>query len=183
MGGLAARFFGVVGVRDARARQRPGTIHDRAAPETDEACRLGPLMNRDGPRAADRSAPDLVTVVAGVIERDGAILITRRPPGAHLAGFWEFPGGKPHPGERLEDALCREIAEELGAEVSVGERLETVEWEYPDKAVRLIFFRCGVRGEPRPLEGQEMAWVAPTDLARYEFPPADRVLLERLRRG
>jgi 8-oxo-dGTP diphosphatase len=127
--------------------------------------------------------PDPVTVVAGVIERDGKILITRRRAGTHLAGLWEFPGGKPNPGERLDDALRREIAEELGAEVSVGPTLETVEWRYPDKAVRLIFFRCGIHGEPRPLEGQEMAWVAPGDLARYEFPAADAVLLERLSRG
>jgi 8-oxo-dGTP diphosphatase len=127
--------------------------------------------------------PDPVTVVAGVIERDGKILITRRRAGTHLAGLWEFPGGKPDPGERLDDALRREIAEELGAEVSVGPTLETVEWRYPDKAVRLIFFRCRIHGEPRPLEGQEMAWVAPGDLVRYEFPAADAVLLERLTRG
>jgi len=126
---------------------------------------------------------DPVTVVAGVIERDGKILITRRLAGTHLAGLWEFPGGKPEPGERLDDALRREIAEELGAEVSVGPPLETVEWQYPDKAVRLIFFRCGIRGEPQPLEGQEIAWVAPRDLAGYEFPAADAVLLERLSRA
>jgi len=129
------------------------------------------------------SVPDPVTVVAGVIERDGKILITRRRAGTHLAGLWEFPGGKPEPGEALDDALRREIVEELGAEVDVGSPLQTVDWQYPDKAVRLIFFRCGLRGEPRPLEGQEMAWVAPADLARYEFPAADAVLLERLRRG
>ena len=126
---------------------------------------------------------DVTEVVAAVIERDGKILITRRPIGAHLAGLWEFPGGKPRPGETFEEALRREINEELGAVLSVGERIETVEWQYPDKRVRLVFFRCGIHGEPRPLEGQEMAWVAPADLARYEFPPADRVLLERLSRG
>ena len=140
-------------------------------------------MNRAGEPAAGQPAPDPITVVAGVIERHGAILITRRPPGAHLAGFWEFPGGKARPGERLEDALSREIVEELGAQISVGERLDTVVWEYPDRIVRLVFFRCGIRGEPRPLEGQEMAWVAPAELLRYEFPPADRILLDRLSRG
>jgi mutator protein MutT len=124
-----------------------------------------------------------VLVVAGIIERDGRILITRRPAAAHLAGLWEFPGGKPEPGESLEAALAREIREELGAEVSVGEAIETVDWEYPDKRIRLVFFRCRVEGEPRPLEGQEMAWVVPADLGRYEFPAADVLLIERLNRG
>jgi 8-oxo-dGTP diphosphatase len=123
---------------------------------------------------------DRITVVAGVIERDGKILITRRRAGTHLAGLWEFPGGKPESGETLDEALRREIAEELGADVSVGPPLETIDWQYPDKSVRLIFFRCGIRGEPHPLEGQEMAWVAPADLRRYEFPPADAALLDRL---
>ena len=125
---------------------------------------------------------EAIEVVAAVIERDGKLLITRRPEGSHLSGLWEFPGGKPQPGETFEQALRREIAEELGAEVSVGERIETIEWQYPDKRVRLVFFRCDVRGEPRPLEGQEMAWVTPADLARYEFPPADATLIQRLRR-
>ena len=123
---------------------------------------------------------EAIEVVAAVIERDGKLLITRRPEGSHLSGLWEFPGGKPQPGETFEQALRREIDEELGAEVSVGERIETIEWQYPDKRVRLVFFRCDVRGEPRPLEGQEMAWVTPAELARYEFPPADAALIQRL---
>ena len=125
---------------------------------------------------------EAIEVVAAVIERDGKLLITRRPEGSHLSGLWEFPGGKPQPGETFEQALRREIDEELGAEVSVGERIETIEWQYPDKRVRLVFVRCDVRGEPRPLEGQEMAWVTPAELARYEFPPADAALIQRLRR-
>src|SRR5262249_11546026 len=118
-----------------------------------------------------------------VIERDGKLLITRRRAGTHLSGLWEFPGGKPEAGETPEDALRREILEELDAVVCVGEQIDTVDWHYPDKRVRLVFFRCGVEGEPRPLEGQEMAWVAPADLGRYEFPAADATLIERLIRG
>jgi 8-oxo-dGTP diphosphatase len=125
----------------------------------------------------------VIEVVAAVIERGGLILITRRPPGAHLAGLWEFPGGKSLPGETPAEALGREIDEELGVSVTVGERIELVEWSYPDKAVRLAFYRCRIDGEPQPLEGQEMAWVAPADLARHEFPPADAALVERLARG
>ena len=121
-----------------------------------------------------------IDVVAAVIERGGKILITRRPEGSHLAGLWEFPGGKPHPGESLEEALRREIREELDAEVMVRERIDTVEWAYPDKRVRLVFFRCAMEGEPRALEGQEMAWVTAAELSRYDFPAADAALISRL---
>jgi len=123
------------------------------------------------------------TVTAAVIGRDGLVLITQRPEGGLLGGLWEFPGGKVQEGEDLPSCLRREIKEELGADVNPGERIETVEWQYPDKRVRLVFFRCDIRGEPRPLEGQEMTWVTPADLARYEFPPADAVLIGRLSRG
>jgi 8-oxo-dGTP diphosphatase len=126
---------------------------------------------------------DAIEVVAAVIEKDGKLLITRRREGTHLSGLWEFPGGKPEPGEALEDALRRELREELGAAVSVLERIETVDWQYPDRRVSLVFFRCGMEGEPRPLEGQEMAWVTRAELARYEFPAADARLIERLSRS
>ena len=131
-----------------------------------------------GRRPAVSAEP--LDVVAAVIERGGQILITRRPRGSHLEGLWEFPGGKPHPGESNAAALRREIAEELGVAATVGDHIETVAWSYPDRRVRLTFYRCTVEGEPRPLEGQEMAWVAPTDLRRYPFPPADARLLGRL---
>lgn len=120
--------------------------------------------------------------MAAVIERGGRILIARRPPGTHLAGLWEFPGGKLQPGETLEQALEREIDEELGARAHVGALLDTVEWAYPDKRVKLHFFRCVVSGEPRPLEGQEIAWVSREELAAYPFPPADAAVIARLAR-
>ena len=126
------------------------------------------------------SSPALIEVVAAVIERDGWILVTRRPAGTHLAGLWEFPGGKPAPGESAQEALAREIREELGAQVLIGEAIETVDWLYPDKRVRIVFFRCALEGEPRPLEGQEMKWVARQDLPTLEFPPADATLVARL---
>jgi len=125
---------------------------------------------------------EAIAVVAAVIEREGRILITRRPKGTHLAGLWEFPGGKPEPGETERGALIREVREELGVAFSPGESLAKVEWQYPDKRVRITFFRGAITGEPRPLEGQEIAWVTPAELDRYEFPPADSALLERLRR-
>ena len=126
---------------------------------------------------------DRVEVVAAVVERDGRVLITRRLEGTHLAGLWEFPGGKILPGEKPEDALRRELQEELGVEAEVGELIETVDWTYPEKSVRLLFFRCALRGEPRPQERQEMLWVEAGELSKYRFPAADLRLVERLVRA
>jgi mutator protein MutT len=128
------------------------------------------------------AGPEPVTLVAAaVIEADGRYLITRRTKG-HLEGLWEFPGGKVRPGESLEEGLRREVREELGAEVRVGEKIETVTWRYPDRTVVLHFFRCRLEGGPvSPQEGQAFAWVAPDDLDRYAFPPADASLLRLLR--
>ncbi len=123
-----------------------------------------------------------VEVVAAVIERHGRILITRRLDGAHLGGLWEFPGGKRRAGESPEEALEREIREELDTTVAVGGLVEAVDCAYPDQRVRLLFYRCTIHGEPRPMEGQEMAWVMPADLTAYDFPPADAVLVMRLGR-
>ena len=124
--------------------------------------------------------PDPVEVVAAVVERDGRYLITRRLEGTHLAGLWEFPGGKILPGEKPEDALRRELKEELGVQAAVGELIQTVDWTYPEKSVRILFFRCTLAGEPTPIEGQEMRWVAGADLASYSFPDADATLIARL---
>jgi mutator protein MutT len=123
-----------------------------------------------------------VEVVAAVVERAGGYLITRRLEGTHLAGLWEFPGGKILPGEKPEDGLRRELKEELGVEAAVGELIQTVDWAYPEKSVRLLFFRCALAGEPTPLEGQEMRWIAAADLASYTFPDADATLIARLSR-
>ena len=123
-----------------------------------------------------------VEVVAAVVERAGQYLITRRLEGTHLAGLWEFPGGKILPAEKPEDALRRELKEELGVQAAVGELIQTVDWTYPEKSVRLRFFRCALAGEPAPLEGQEMRWVAAADLRSYSFPEADATLIARLSR-
>ncbi len=127
----------------------------------------------------------IVEVAAGLIQDDaGRYLITRRREGSHLAGLWEFPGGKRHPGETPEECLRRELAEELGGPFEVGEHIDTVRWEYPEKTVLIHFFRCRLTGGTiAPRESQMMAWVAPDELSRYAFPPADRALITRLRAG
>lgn len=128
------------------------------------------------------SLAEPIEVVAAVVERGGSYLITRRLEGTHLAGLWEFPGGKILPAEKPEDALRREMMEELGVEASVGELLEAITWTYPEKTVRILFFRCAVRGEPCPRERQEMLWVEAAELSTYRFPAADLRLVERLAR-
>ena len=125
----------------------------------------------------------LVIEVAAALIRDaaGRYLITQRRSGSHLEGLWEFPGGKREPEESFEDCLRRELTEELSATFRVGKLVETVRWEYPDRHVVLRFYECHLEsGTIEPREGQVMAWVEPSRLADYDFPPADRVLLDRL---
>ena len=126
------------------------------------------------------TAPRLIVVLAAVIERDGCVLVTRRLEGTHLAGLWEFPGGKCEPGETHEDCLAREVMEELGAACEVGDEVLTTEHAYPDRVIRLHFRRCVLLEEPQPLLGQQMQWVAKGALDAREFPPADKELIGTL---
>ena len=121
-----------------------------------------------------------VVVVAAVIERDNEFLLTLRPDGTHLAGHWEFPGGKVHHSENHVEALRREIYEELDAVAQVGELVHTVTHAYPEKSVELFFYRCDLMGEPKPMMGQQMRWVSREDLALLPFPEADRDLIVQL---
>jgi mutator protein MutT len=139
----------------------------------------------DAPVLRQRAVPLIVEVTAALVRDEaGRYLITRRRSGTHLAGLWEFPGGKREPEESLAACLQRELTEELGATFVVGEPAETVRWEYPDRTIVIHFFHCRVAsGTIEPREGQEMAWAAPERLGDYDFPPADRLLLDRLTRG
>ena len=125
---------------------------------------------------------NIIQVAAGLVFREGRLLITQRPPGGHLAGLWEFPGGKREADESFEDCLRRELGEELGIEVDVGELVESIAHEYPGKSVYLRFYRCAWRAhEPRPLGCAALAWIEREELELYEFPAADARLLVRLR--
>lgn len=121
-----------------------------------------------------------IVVTAAVVERNGAFLLTRRLEGTHLAGHWEFPGGKVHDGETLTECLAREIREELDAAVDVGEEILATVHDYPDRSIELRFFRCTLLGEPRAVLGQEMRWVERPDLGSVPLPPADAELVRML---
>ena len=119
-------------------------------------------------------------VVAAVIEEDDSFLVTRRPEGTHLAGLWEFPGGKIAGGETHGEALAREMREELDADVDVGALLYETQFTYGDRLISLHFYRCTLRGTPRPMLGQQMRWVRRAELQALDFPPADADLIRLL---
>ena len=123
-----------------------------------------------------------IVVTAAVIERNGTFLVTRRPSGVHLEGYWEFPGGKCEDGESHVASLEREIGEELETGILVARELFTVTHAYPDRVVELHFFDCRLTGEPRAVLGQEMRWVPREELASLPFPPADEELIRSLAR-
>lgn len=123
----------------------------------------------------------VIDVAAGLVFRAGCLLITQRPAGTHLAGLWEFPGGKLQAGESWETALVRELREEIDFEVFPGGLYEEIVHAYPEKTVRLRFYRCRAgQGEPRAIECAALAWISKDELTSYAFPAADARLLEQL---
>ncbi len=124
----------------------------------------------------------VIEVAAGLVFREGKLLITQRYPEAHLGGLWEFPGGKRHPGESFEECLRRELREELAIEVSVGPLIDKITHAYPEKTVHLQFFRCSWQmHEPQALGCPAFKWITRQQLGEFEFPAADARLLEMLR--
>lgn len=114
-----------------------------------------------------------IRVVAAVVEREGRLLLCRRPAGKRHAGLWEFPGGKLHPGETAVDAARRELAEELGVEVlAVGERLLAL--NDPGSVYVVEFHPVKIAGEPHPLEHEALGWFTPKELAGLDLAPSDR---------
>jgi 8-oxo-dGTP diphosphatase len=138
---------------------------------------------------ASTPAPDpdlklvLVSAVA-LIDADGRVLLARRPEGKAMAGLWEFPGGKVHPGETPEAALVRELQEELGIDTAASclAPLTFASHRYETFHLLMPLYACRVwRGTPTAREGQALAWVRPERFRDYPMPPADVPLVAMLR--
>jgi mutator protein MutT len=126
----------------------------------------------------------VVEIAIALIWRNGCVLITRRKAGAHLAGYWEFPGGKLLPGESVEACAEREALEEVGVACRADSLRAAIEFEYPERGVRLHAVDCCyLGGAPRPIQVAEWAWVQPEALGRYTFPPANDTLVAELARS
>lgn len=120
-------------------------------------------------------------VVAGLVVRDGLVLITQRRADQALPLQWEFPGGKVEPGEAPVVALARELTEEIGVAVEVGRIWDVLFHPYEAFDLVMLVYACRiVEGEPRAVEVADLAWVPPGDLPRWDILPADRPLVDRL---
>jgi 8-oxo-dGTP diphosphatase len=122
-----------------------------------------------------------LVVVAALLEKDGKVLIGKRKKGWRFAGKWEFPGGKIEPGETHEECLKRELREELGIETEIGEFFCSSIYAYSHATVQLLVYRTfHVSGELELRDHDEVRWVLPEHLLQYDFPEADRSVIEKL---
>ena len=126
--------------------------------------------------------PATLVVAAALYDAAGRVLIAERPPGKHLAGAWEFPGGKVAAGEDERAALVRELAEELGIEVWQAEPFMRLTHAYPERVVELsLWIVSAYAGTPEGLDAQRLKWVAPAELHGEPMLPADRPFVDALR--
>ncbi|MFM8480619.1 MAG: 8-oxo-dGTP diphosphatase MutT [Gammaproteobacteria bacterium] len=135
-----------------------------------------------------RRVAGLIVVAGALFDHDGRVLIAERPPGKHMAGRWEFPGGKVAADESAEQALRRELREELGIEVEQAEFVMELVHAYPDREVHLRFYVVdSFVGEPRALDGQRLRWLTPAELDHADILEADlpfiRALQQRAQDG
>jgi 8-oxo-dGTP diphosphatase len=123
----------------------------------------------------------LRVVAAALFDPHGRVLIAQRPAGKHMAGWWEFPGGKVANGESDGDALVRELREELGVETRPGSEIMTLTHDYPDRTIDLVLIRAKLLdGAPRGLDGQALKWVDCQSLRNERLLPADAPFIEAL---
>jgi 8-oxo-dGTP diphosphatase len=124
--------------------------------------------------------PTMTVVAAALVDGDGRVLLQQRAPGRQMAGLWEFPGGKVEPGERPEQALVRELAEELGIETEIAciAPATFASAELGERHLLLLLYICRKwRGEPRPLDASALKWIRPNQMFALDMPPADTPLI------
>jgi A/G-specific adenine glycosylase len=147
-----------------------------------EICRASLLgIQAQRPVLKPKAAVPHYTVTAAVIRRSGKVLLAKRPSKGLLGGMWEFPGGKIDKDETLQACLRREILEELGTEIQVGDLLEVYQHAYTHFRITLHAFLCKLTGvEPKPIEAAELAWVNPINLAQYPMGKVDRLIASKI---
>jgi 8-oxo-dGTP diphosphatase len=125
-----------------------------------------------------------ILVVAAILLRGGRVLLTQRKVGTHLAGAWEFPGGKVEEGEDPKNALVRELSEELGITALIGDIIEVTFHRYPERAVLLLFYEARLApdsADPKALDVAACRWAPLEDLRDADFPAADLGVLKKVR--
>lgn len=121
-------------------------------------------------------------VAVAIIVDGSRVLVARRPAGSHLEGFWEFPGGKVELDESPRDALIREVAEEVGLDVTESILIHRQDFDYPDRSVDISFYLVtSFRGEVRDENGLRITWVGVDELDQYAMPPANESVVQMLR--
>lgn len=135
-------------------------------------------------RTSDTPLPLVLVAAVALIDIDGRVLLAQRPEGKHLAGLWEFPGGKVHDGETPEAAVVRELREELAVDITESclAPFTFASHAYEDFQLLMPLYVCRVwKGTPTPLEGQALRWVRPLAMPSLPMPPADAPLVAMLR--
>lgn len=143
---------------------------------------MGAVLSSRSDGLSLRLRPVILVVAAALYNREGCVLIAERPPGKHMAGRWEFPGGKVDSGESEAQALSRELREELGVEVTASRPFMRLTHSYGDRDVELsMWIVDGYEGKPQSLDGQRLKWVQPARLAEEDILEADLPFVEALR--
>ena len=131
--------------------------------------------------ALKRKRPTWIRVVTGVIKREDKFLLGKRPESGSMAGVWEFPGGKIEQGESPEEALARELKEELGIEAEIGPLKLSTTHNYGDTGILLLFYQVNYfKGAVKPVHHHEIKWVAKEDLHHEDLPEANKKVLNKI---
>lgn len=132
------------------------------------------------------SKPLIKVSAALIFNYKNELLITQRPEGSHLAGYWEFPGGRVESSEKAQQALVRELKEETDLDIQVGSLYWQDIFEYDVKIIDISFYLCTLKDEKQAILNREIAdhrWLKTDQLSEYQFPPADEALIDKLKKS